>query len=38
MRYGIVTIDTTNSQLWLFMGGAWKQPKTPSAAATVTWQ
>jgi len=31
-------IDTTNSQLWLFMGGAWKQPKTPAAAATVTWQ
>ncbi len=31
-------IDTTNSQLWLYLGGAWKQPKTPAAAATVTWQ
>ena len=31
-------IDTTNSQLWLYLGGAWKQPKTPAGAATVTWQ
>jgi hypothetical protein len=31
-------IDTTNSQLWLYMGGAWKQPKTPAGAAIVTWQ
>jgi hypothetical protein len=31
-------IDTTNSQLWLYMGGAWKQPKTPAGAATITWQ
>lgn len=31
-------VDTSNSQLWLFLGGAWKQPKTPAAAATVTWQ
>lgn len=31
-------IDTTNSQLWLYLGGAWKQPKTPAAAATITWQ
>lgn len=31
-------IDTTNSQLWLFLGGAWKQPKTPAGAALVTWQ
>lgn len=31
-------IDTTNSQLWLYMSGAWKQPKTPAGAATVTWQ
>ncbi len=30
--------DTTNSQLWVYTGGAWKQPKTPAAAATVTWQ
>lgn len=33
-----VYIDTTNSQLWLYLGGAWKQPKTPAAAALVTWQ
>lgn len=33
-----VYVDTTNSQLWLHMGGAWKQPKTPAAAATITWQ
>lgn len=31
-------LDTTTSQLWLYMGGAWKQPKTPAGAATVTWQ
>lgn len=31
-------VDTTNSQLWLFLGGAWKQPKTPAGAAIVTWQ
>ena len=31
-------IDTTNSQLWLYMGGAWRQPKTPAGAALVTWQ
>lgn len=31
-------IDTTNSQLWLYIGGAWKQPKTPAGAALVTWQ
>jgi hypothetical protein len=31
-------IDTTNSQLWLRIGGAWRQPKTPSGAALVTWQ
>lgn len=33
-----IYIDTTNSQLWLYMGGAWKQPKTPAGAAVVTWQ
>lgn len=33
-----IYIDTTNSQLWLFLGGAWKQPKTPAGAALVTWQ
>ena len=31
-------IDTTNSQMWLYLGGAWKQPKTPTGAAIVTWQ
>lgn len=31
-------VDTTNSQLWLYLGGAWKQPKTPAGAALVTWQ
>lgn len=31
-------IDTTNNQLWLYLGGAWKQPKTPAGAALVTWQ
>lgn len=31
-------LDTTNSQLWFYLGGAWKQPKTPAAAALVTWQ
>jgi len=29
--------DTTNHQFW-FYDGAWLQPKTPSAAAIVTWQ
>lgn len=33
-----IYIDTTNSQMWLYLGGAWKQPKTPAAAALVTWQ
>ena len=31
-------VDTTNSQLWMYLAGAWKQPKTPAAAATITWQ
>lgn len=31
-------LDTTNSQLWFYLGGAWKQPKTPAGAALVTWQ
>lgn len=29
--------DTTNHQLWVYDGG-WLQPKTPAAAAVVTWQ
>jgi hypothetical protein len=29
--------DTTNHQFW-FHDGTWKQPKTPSGAALVTWQ
>lgn len=33
-----IYLDTTNSQLWLYLGGAWKQPKTPAGAALVTWQ
>jgi hypothetical protein len=33
-----IYIDTTNNQLWLFLGGTWKQPKTPAGAALVTWQ
>lgn len=37
---GVVPLvfDTTNNQLWIYDDGAWKQPKTPAAAATVTWQ
>ena len=31
-------VDTTNSQLWMYLGGAWRQPKTPAGAALVTWQ
>lgn len=31
-------VDTLNSQLWMYLGGAWKQPKTPAGAALVTWQ
>jgi len=30
--------DTTSNQFWIYAGGAWKQPKTPSGAALVTWQ
>lgn len=31
--------DTTNSQLWVSVSGSsWKQPKTPAAAALITWQ
>lgn len=33
-----IVFDTTNSQFWIYTGGAWKQPKTPAAAAIVTWQ
>lgn len=33
-----IYIDTTNSQLWLYLSGSWKQPKTPAGAAVVTWQ
>ncbi len=29
--------DTTNHQFWVY-DGAWLQPKTPAAAAIVTWQ
>lgn len=29
--------DTTNKQFWIY-DGAWLQPKTPAAAAIVTWQ
>lgn len=29
--------DTTNDQFWFYRGG-WKQPKTPAAAAIITWQ
>ncbi len=29
--------DTTNHQFWIYDGG-WKQPKTPGAAAIITWQ
>lgn len=37
---GMVAIqyDSTNHQFWVYDGGAWKQPKTPAGAATVTWQ
>lgn len=31
--------DTSASQLWISVSGAsWKQPKTPAAAALITWQ
>lgn len=33
-----MVFDTTNSQFWIYTGGAWKQPKTPAGAALVTWQ
>lgn len=33
-----IYVDTTNNQLWMYIGGAWKQPKTPAGAAIVTWQ
>jgi hypothetical protein len=29
--------DTTNHQFWFYDSG-WKQPKTPAAAAIITWQ
>lgn len=29
--------DSTNNQLYIYSSG-WKQPKTPAAAVTVTWQ
>lgn len=29
--------DTTNHQFWIYDSG-WKQPKTPAAAALITWQ
>ena len=32
-----VVYDTTNHQFWIYDGG-WKQPKTPTGAALVTWQ
>ena len=31
-------IDRVTSQLWLYIGGTWRQPKTPAGAALVTWQ
>jgi hypothetical protein len=36
---GFVAIqyDTTNKQFWIY-DGAWLQPKTPAAAAIITWQ
>ncbi len=34
----VMYVDESNSQLYLYIGGAWKQPKTPAGAATVTWQ
>lgn len=36
--YVPIQFDITNSQFWIYTGGAWKQPKTPAAAATITWQ
>lgn len=38
-RTGLVPFvyDTTAHQFWIYDSG-WKQPKTPAAAATVTWQ
>ena len=32
-----IQYDTTNHQFWIYDGG-WKQPKTPAAAAIITWQ
>ncbi len=34
----VLYVDESNSQLYLYIGGAWKQPKTPAGAAIVTWQ
>lgn len=36
--YVPIQFDSTNSQFWVFTGGSWKQPKTPAAAAIITWQ
>lgn len=33
-----MVFDTTNSQFWIYNASTWLQPKTPSAAALVTWQ
>ena len=33
-----IYVDTTTSQFWMYLAGAWKQPKTPAGAAIVTWQ
>lgn len=30
--------DTSAHQFWIYDGGGWKQPKTPAAAAIITWQ
>lgn len=32
-----IQYDTTNHQFWIYDSG-WKQPKTPAAAAIITWQ
>lgn len=31
-------VDSTNNQLYMYVSGSWKQPKTPAGAALVTWQ
>lgn len=33
-----IIYDTSNDQFWIYDNAAWLQPKTPAAAALITWQ